>query len=80
VIVTQIFIGCCGVTAVFLSQSKSFKRRRWACIFGLVAQPAWFYETWEAQQYGIFALTWVYFANWLRGFWNHWVVQEEEEL
>ena len=69
----QIFIGVCGIMAVYLSQSRTDRQRRWACIFGLAAQPAWFWETWHAGLWGIFALSFVYTANWARGFWNYWM-------
>lgn len=69
----QISIGLLGVVAAFLSQDELAARRRYACLFGLAAQPFWFYATWKAQQYGIFALSFFYAASWLRGFINHWV-------
>ncbi|RKE36667.1 hypothetical protein B0G76_2869 [Paraburkholderia sp. BL23I1N1] len=69
----QIGIGLFGVAAVFLSQDVNMNRRRYACLFGLVAQPFWFYATWKAHQWGIFALSFLYAASWLRGFANHWL-------
>jgi len=66
VIGAQIAIGCCGLASVYLSQSSTDRLRRWACIFGIAAQPAWLWETWHAGQFGIFALSFVYLANWLR--------------
>lgn len=69
----QIAIGLCGVTAVFLSQDARVERRRFACLFGLAAQPFWFYATWKAGQWGIFALSFLYAFSWLRGFYAHWV-------
>lgn len=71
--IEQIVIVVCGVLSVFLSQARSVRSRRWACVFGLVAQPFWMVATWQAAQWGIFALSFVYAAGWLRGFWNHWV-------
>jgi hypothetical protein len=69
----QIAIGLCGVAAVFLSQDSRAARSRYACVFGLIAQPFWFIATWKAQQYGIFALCILYTAAWTRGFVTHWV-------
>lgn len=69
----QIFIAIFGVTAVALSQSKLKARRRWACIFGLIGQPFWFYAAWQGQQWGIFVLSFIYTASWLHGLWNYWL-------
>ncbi|WP_104655072.1 hypothetical protein [Ralstonia insidiosa] len=71
--IDQIAIGLCGVTAVFLSQDQRASRRRYACLFGLAAQPAWLYATWTAGQWGIFFLSFLYAYSWARGFWAHWV-------
>lgn len=70
--IEQIFLGLFGVTAVFLSQDHRQQWRRWACIFGLASQPFWFYATWKAGQWGIFALCWLYALSWARGFVNQW--------
>ncbi|MBN3848169.1 hypothetical protein G3N58_15210 [Paraburkholderia sp. Ac-20342] len=71
--IEQIAIGLFGVAAVFLSQDARPRRRRFACLFGLASQPFWFYTTWKAGQYGIFALCFLYLFSWLRGFVVHWV-------
>lgn len=69
----QIGIAMTGVVAIFLSQSKHARLRKWACIFGLVGQPFWFYASYKAAQWGIFGLSFLYAAAWLRGFVNNWV-------
>ncbi|MEM5294220.1 hypothetical protein VSR82_07740 [Burkholderia sp. JPY481] len=71
--IEQIAIGLCGVAAVFLSQDRRASWRRYACLFGLAAQPFWFYTTWRAQQYGIWAVCWLYAFSWARGFWTNWI-------
>lgn len=71
--IEQIGIALCGVTAVFLSQDTRESWRRWACIFGLASQPFWFYATWKAQQWGIFALCVLYAFSWLRGLHTYWI-------
>lgn len=71
--IEQIMLGVLGVTAVFLSQDVNMNRRRYACLFGLAAQPFWFYATWKAHQWGIFALSFVYALCWIKGFANHWL-------
>lgn len=70
--IAQFMIGLCGVTAIWLSQSADHDRRRYACLFGLAAQPFWFYTTWHAEQWGIFALCFLYTWSWWRGFRFYW--------
>lgn len=71
--IEQIAIAICGVVAVWLSQDTRASWRRWACIAGLLGQPAWFIATWKAEQYGIFAVCGLYTISWARGFWAHWI-------
>lgn len=71
--IEQIAIGVLGLAAVFLSQDDRIERRRYACLCGLAGQPFWLYVTWKAQQWGIFALSFLYAYSWARGFVAHWV-------
>lgn len=70
--IEQLGIAIFGVTAVFLSQDARESRRRWACIAGLLGQPFWFYATWKAGQFGMFALCFVYAFSWARGLRTYW--------
>lgn len=76
--IDQIVLGVLGASAVFASQSPQLRIRKWACIFGLIAQPFWFYTTWKAGQYGIFALCFLYAFSWARGFWIYWLTESDE--
>ena len=69
----QIAIALTGAVAVWLSQDKRDTWRKWACIFGLIGQPFWFYSAWQAGQWGIFALCFLYTYSWARGFKNNWM-------
>lgn len=69
----QIAIACTGVVAIWLSQDSRENWRKWACIFGLVGQPFWFYATYKAGQLGIFILCFFYTLSWLRGVYNNWI-------
>ena len=69
----QIGIALSGVIAVWLTQDKRENWRRWACVFGMLGQPFWFYATWKAEQWGIFALCALYAYAWARGVWTHWL-------
>ena len=70
---TQIFIMLFGVTAIWLSQSNDVKYRKYACVFGLLGQPFWFYAAYHAEQWGIFAVCVLYTLSWAKGFYNHWI-------
>lgn len=71
--IEQIGIAICGVTAVFLSQDSRESYRRWACLFGLCGQPFWLYATYQAHQWGIFFLAFIYTYSWARGVKTYWV-------
>ena len=60
----QLAIAIFGVTAIFLSQQKNSELQRYGCIFGLAAQPFWFYTSYQSQQWGFF---WFLFVMPLRG-------------
>lgn len=71
-LVIQIWLGVFSLGAVYLSQDYRIRRRQWACVCGLLAQPAWFYATWQAEQWGIFAMSVLYTLSWLRGVKTYW--------
>lgn len=73
----QVHIAFCGVTAVWLSQCRSGKLRRWAPVLGCIGQPAWFFTTIVNAQIGLVLLSVVYTVAWARGFYLQWVVPEE---
>lgn len=71
--IDQIAIALLGAAAAFLSQASTEAARRWACIFGIVGQPFWFWASWHANQWGVFAVSVLYALAWVRGFWLYWV-------
>lgn len=72
-VIAQIAIAVFGVMAIALSQVESERLRRWACIFGLIGQPFWFYATFTSEQWGMFALCFLYTWAWGLGLYTHWV-------
>lgn len=72
--IDQIGIALCGVTAIFLTQSKQEKYRKFACLFGLSSQPFWFYSAFTHQQWGIFFVSFLYTLAWMKGIWGFWIV------
>lgn len=71
--VDQVIIAIGGTLSVWLANSRHYNARRWACVVGLIAQPAWAYATWHAQQWGMLAMCGVYTLGWARGVWNFWI-------
>lgn len=71
---SQLGIACTGAVAVVLTQARTHKVRRLACLFGTAGQPFWFYAAWSAHQWGIFALCFLYAFAWLKGVWQWWVL------
>ena len=69
----QIGIAFTGVIAIWLTQQRNESLKKYACLFGLASQPFWFYATYQAEQWGIFGLSFVYTINWLIGFNNFWL-------
>jgi len=73
----QIGIAIFGVIAIWLSQDKRNSYRKWACIFGLIGQPFWFYSSYIAEQWGIFTLCFFYTYAWFKGLHNNWIKKEQ---
>lgn len=69
----QIAIAFTGVIAIWLSQDKRADWRKYACLFGLIGQPFWFYSAYSAEQWGIFVLCFFYTWSWFNGFRNNWM-------
>lgn len=74
--IEQIIIAVCGLSSCFLSQSPDRKLQRYACLFGLFAQPFWLYAAWKGQQWGIMLLAIVYATGWAKGFHTYWMKNE----
>jgi hypothetical protein len=69
----QILLALFGVSAIFTSQSKDIKVRKYSPILGLASQPFWFYSAYAAEQWGIFVLCFFYTMAWLNGLYNYWI-------
>lgn len=70
---TQLSIALLGIPAIALSQDRRQSWRRWSCVLGLASQPAWFYETATAHQWGMFAMSIACAAAWSVGVWANWI-------
>lgn len=77
--ISQIGIALFGATAVWLSQDSRESFRRWACIAGMCSQPFWFWSSYQAEQWGIFAISFVYAYGWFRGVRTYWLNGSREQ-
>ena len=69
----QLMIGLVGGLAILLSQDQKESYRRYACLFGLVAQPFWFYSAWQGNDWGIFIVCFICTWAWVKGFRQFWL-------
>jgi hypothetical protein len=76
--IDQIASARLGAAAAWLSLARGAAARRWACIFGLLGQPFWFYASWTTGQWGIFTVSAIYLCAWLRGLWVYWVAPRQD--
>lgn len=70
----QILIAMFGASAVYLTQQGNDALRKYAPLLGLCGQPFWFYATYQAEQWGIFVLCFLYTYAWCTGIWNYWIM------
>jgi len=70
---SQFFIAVFGLTAIFLTNDHRESHKKYASVCGLLSQPFWFYTTFTHEQWGIFAMSFVYAYFWWRGFNNYWI-------
>lgn len=71
--IVQAAIAVMAPAAIWLSQSRSQRFQRWACIVGLVSQPFWFWSVWRSGQWGVGVVAVVCALAWLKGLWVHWL-------
>ncbi|QKZ05829.1 hypothetical protein [Pseudomonas eucalypticola] len=72
-------IALLGLAAIWLSQSRRESRRRYACVFGMIGQPFWFWSSIQAEQWGIFILSCFYTIAWAKGIKNYWLKRPRAE-
>jgi hypothetical protein len=76
--IEQIFIALTELIAIWLLQDKRKEYRKWACIFGLLGQPFWFYSSFMANQWGAFILCFFFSAAWIKGVKEYWIYQNKK--
>lgn len=69
--ICQVLIAFLGGGAILLV-SREEPLRSWGFLLGLASQPFWLVSTWQARQWGMFALSLWYCLGWAAGVWRHW--------
>jgi len=73
---TDILIQCSlalfGLSAIYMATGHNARARRWAPVVGLCGQPAWLYFAATSNAWGLFLLSLVYSAVYVRGIALQW--------
>jgi uncharacterized iron-regulated membrane protein len=78
--ISQFAIAFTGFVSIWLSQDTRVSWRKWACVFGLVGEPFWFYVTYTTEQWGIFVLAVFYTIAWGKGAYAYWLKPMRKEI
>ena len=70
--IVQALIVLLSGAAIWLVGSAAPRVRLAGYALGLAAQPFWAWSSWQAEKWGILALTAWYTVAWARGVANHW--------
>lgn len=72
---TQVLILISGALAIWLTQQSNKEWRKYACLVGIVGQPFWLYAAYQADQWGILALSVFYTYAWCVGIKDNWITK-----
>lgn len=68
----QLALAFFGLTALYMATGHSLRARRWAPLVGLCGQPFWLVFAWQADAWGLMALSLAYTGVYIRGAWLQW--------
>ena len=74
--ISQVMIAVLGGLAITLVCRKD-RWQKYGFVVGLLSQPWWLYVIWQAEQWGMFALSCWYTWTWATGIRNHWRPQTQ---
>lgn len=72
-ILFQIIIILSSTLALWLVNGENVKARRYGCLIGVIGQPFWLIETYQAAQWGMLIVSILYTAGWMRGIYHQWI-------
>lgn len=69
----QVIVLLTGALAIWLTQQPNESLKKWAGVIGLLGQPFWLIITFQAGQWGMFALSIFYTYSFLLGIYYNWI-------
>jgi hypothetical protein len=78
--ILQVSIAVLGGLAIYLTQQKRDRLKRYACLFGLASQPLFAWTTYEHGQWGMFTLCLLYTWCWGLGLFNYWILRSNRSI
>lgn len=67
----QVLLASLSLTALYLVNRREERVRRWAPVFGLLAQPFWLASALSTRQYGMATVVAFYAAIWARALYSN---------
>jgi len=71
--IIQLIIAVTSISAIALTQQSNEELKKYACFPVMIGQPFWFVSSYQAEQWGIFCLCFVYSYFWCLGMYNNWI-------
>lgn len=71
--IEQFFIAITELIAIYLMQSEKYTDRKYASVFGLLAQPFWGYASYTHNQWGSFIIGILFCWIWIKSFKYYWI-------
>lgn len=70
----QVGLALVELIPIAFSQAKTFKVRRFDCVFGLLLEPYWIYYAYTTKQWGILFLGFLFIIVFAYGFYHKWII------
>jgi len=71
-IFVQVGVTLFSILSIFFVNRKD-RWHRYGSVFGILAQPFWFYIMYTTEQWGLFFISFIYAYSWSVGFYNNWI-------
>lgn len=68
----QIIISLTGVLSIYFV-NKQDDKYKYGSLFGVIGQPFWMIAMYRTEQWGVFAICFIYGYIWCKGFYEQWI-------